>query len=191
MARQRRRGRRAGQLERSMLHPLQDRMAQASTGREGACVLSVTYEPFPAQTRRSRDELDGDGGGDDSGAMALVEQATHCLAAPRAVVERPVVDVHADETVRQLARHVASVAQGIGQSVLAMRQRVADTLLQQSADLPHGVVPQVTADDVAAQRQWQAGALLPPDAEVGHQAQPLVLEGELSLVNDQARIEVT
>ena len=49
------------------------------------------------------------------------------------------------------------------------------------------VRPEVAADDVAAQRQRQAGLLLPPHAEVDDQVQPLVLEGELPLVDDQAR----
>ena len=48
---------------------------------------------------------------------------------------------------------------------------------------------EVAADDVAAQRQRQAGLLLPPDAEIDDQVQPLILERELPLVDDEAGVE--
>ena len=52
------------------------------------------------------------------------------------------------------------------------------------------VRPEVAADDVAAQRQRQAGPLQPPHAEVDDQVQPLVLERQLPLVDDQAGLEL-
>src|SRR5689334_23287881 len=41
----------------------------------------------PALLTGSVHELDGDGRGDDAGVMTLVEQAAHCRAAARTVVE--------------------------------------------------------------------------------------------------------
>src|SRR5581483_7267735 len=74
--------------------------------------------------------------------------------------------------------------------LLAVGQAVADALLDQPADVAHGLLAQVAPDDVAPQGQRQAGLLLPPDAEVYGKVQALVLKGELPLVDDEPRIEL-
>src|SRR5262249_10154711 len=59
-------------------------------------------------------ELDRDRRRNDAGPVSLVEKPAHRLAAARAVIQRPVVDVHADEPVRELPVHVAGILQGVG-----------------------------------------------------------------------------
>src|SRR5207245_9885816 len=102
-----------------------------------------------------------------------------------AVIERPIVDVHADETVRQGFVHVASVLERVSQRVVAVIESVADALLEKAADLADGVRAQIATDGVSSQRQRQAGLFHPPDAEIDDEAETLVLKGQLPLVDNE------
>ncbi len=61
------------------------------------------------------------------------------LAAPRAVVDGPLVDVHPDEAVGQLGVEVAGVVQGVVEGLLAVGQGVLDAPLDQ-ARRPRSIV---------------------------------------------------
>src|SRR5262245_50248642 len=84
------------------------------------------------------------------GPMSFVEQFRHGLAAAWAVVQRPIVDVHAHELVREVPIHVTCIFQSVSQRVLPMRQAIADALFQEPANLLHRLLAQIAADDVAA-----------------------------------------
>ena len=47
---------------------------------------------------------------------------------------------------------------------------------------------EILANHVSAKRQRQPGLILPPHAEIGDEVQPLILERELSFVDDEPRV---
>src|SRR5687768_12351188 len=67
----------------------------------------------------------------EAGAMPFLQKPPHRLPAALAVVQRPVVDVHADELVRQIAVHVPRVLERVSQRLLPVRQRITNALLEQ------------------------------------------------------------
>src|SRR5690606_32762564 len=100
------------------------------------------------------------------------------LAAARAVVERPVVDVHADELVRKVMIEITAVLQGILHRFSAMIEAVLDRLFKDVSHFLHGFTAEVTSDAVASQRQGEAGFFMPPDPQIAYQMQAGVFVGE-------------
>src|SRR5712664_1195009 len=98
------------------------------------CLTHGGYCRYEQSNQISLDELDRDGGGDDSRAMAFVEQAADGFAAARTVIQGPFIDVHAYEAIGQRLVHVARVAQGVSQCIVAVIQAVLDALFQESTN---------------------------------------------------------
>src|SRR5437588_86300 len=121
---------------------------------------------------------------------AFLEEKSNGLTSTLAVVERPVVDVHADECVSLLAIEVARVAHCVVERVLAVVEAVGDALAQMAGDLPLDITRHVLADDVASKWKRQAGLLQPPGTHVGDEMQSFVLVGQLAFVNEKTSIDV-
>ncbi len=102
-----------------------------------------------------------------SALKALAEKTADGFAAAFAVIERPVVDIHADEFVGEVAAHVAGVLQRVLHGFRAMIQAELDARGERVGNfLARGGV-KFFVDDIAAERQRQAVVLFsPPDAEV-------------------------
>src|SRR6185295_11413462 len=117
--------------------------------------------------------------------VAAVEQELHRTAAGRAVISRPLVDVHADETVRALriVLQAPGVARSVAERLLPVAETVLDALRQQPAEPPLELRLEVPPDAVAAERQRPARLLLPPGAEIHHRVQPELSVGELPFVD--------
>src|SRR5205807_9055991 len=64
------------------------------------------------------------------------------------------------------------------------------TLFRSPADPADRRIAQVAADDIAAEGQRQPRPLLPPDAEIYDQMQTLVMERQLTFVDDKARFKL-
>src|SRR5512145_2774375 len=71
-------------------------------------------------------KLDGDAFLDDAGAVASIEQLADGPAASLAVVERPVVDVHADESAGPLAVETSRIPHCVIQGLRSMLQSIRD-----------------------------------------------------------------
>ena len=112
---------------------------------------------------RRIDEVDprivGGQRGDQTRGRALAEQLVHRIAAALAVVQCPLVDVHTDKLVGQIAAHVPRPVERELYRLLAVGQRELDRVEQDTADLADlfGVAAaDVPADAVPAQRQRQS-----------------------------------
>src|SRR2546425_4286020 len=99
------------------------------SGSRHTCMISWPFAVFE-QRMSGRDallhEIDLDPVRNYAGFVAAVEEELHGLAAARAVIERVVVDVHADESVRLRASEVAGVLHGVCESRVAVVEGVAD-----------------------------------------------------------------
>ena len=56
----------------------------------------------------------------NSRSMCFLQQSSDGFTAARPIIQRPVIDVHADETIGQALVHVPRIAKGISQGVIAM-----------------------------------------------------------------------
>src|SRR5688572_9140729 len=133
-------------------------------------------------------ELHRDGTGDDSAFHTLVQKEADGGASALAVIERPIVDVHADEGVGLSAIETAREAHRVVERVLPVVEAVGDARAQVAGhfflQLPRHVLP----DDVAAEWERKTRLVEPPGAHVGDEVKPFVHVGELALVAQSSRI---
>ena len=91
---------------------------------------------------------------DHAGGVAAGQQLADRLAAAWAEIERPVVDVHADELIGLGLIKIAAVLQRVAKRFLAMIEPVLNALLQQAIDVAIIVgSPRSLANRIGAQRQ--------------------------------------
>ena len=122
---------------------------------------------------KSADEFGDDQMGDHAGFVPAAEQQPHGFAAPDTKINRPVVDVHTDETVCFGSIEVSAVLHGVPERGLAMIEAVLDAALEQCGDFEHGFVAEISANGVATQRQGKsAGFVIPPLSKIHDQVQP-------------------
>lgn len=126
---------------------------------------------------------------DEAALVGEIEETPNALAAAFPVIEGPVVDVHADEFVGEVAAHVAGVLEGVLHGFGPMIEAVLDAAGQEVGDFFAVGGGKAFMDDIASKRQGQPilGAV-PPDAEVFAKFQPLVPIGELAFVYDEADV---
>ncbi len=138
---------------------------------------------------RLLDELEMLDRRDQSRVGGFLEELVHGFAAEVAVIEREVIDVHADELVRERDVHSACVLHAVHHRRAAMLQAVGDALAEDVAQFVAHLGREVLADDVAAERERDAAArALPPFAKVENELEPLVGKGELALVDDETHV---
>src|SRR5260370_6407093 len=123
---------------------------------------------------------------------AQAEEPADGFPALVAVIQSPVVHVHADEFVGQVPAHVARVLEGVLHGFGAVVQAELDAGGEYVRNLLPGGGFETFMNDIAAQREGQAVILAPPpDPEVFANLQTLLLPSELAFVNDQANIRGT
>ena len=103
--------------------------------------------------------------------VAHLQQLDDGFAAILAVIERALVDVHADELVGHLRIEIAGKLHGVLQRFLAIVQSVLNAVAQSRAAGVHQLRAQLAANGVAAQRQRQTGLIAPPLAHVQNAVQ--------------------
>src|SRR3982751_3744988 len=135
-------------------------------------------------------ELHRHGAGNDARLHAFVEEQADGRATALAVVEGPVIDVHADESVCLAAIEAAGEPHGVVERALSMIESVRDALAEMPRHFLLGLARHVLANDVAAEWKRQAGFLQPPCAHVGDEVKAFVLVGELAFVDQQTRIDI-
>lgn len=127
--------------------------------------------------------------GDQISLEGLAEEAADAFATGVAVVERPVVDVHTDEAVGEIAAHVACVLEGVLDGFGAVIEAVLDASGEDAGDLASGIRGEAFMNDIAAEGEGQALILFsPPDAEIGAAMEAFLVEGELAFVDDQSDV---
>src|SRR5688500_6600680 len=112
-------------------------------------------------------ELHRHGTGDDSAFHTFVQKEANGSATALAVVERPFVDVHADESVRLPTVEPARKSHCMVQRILAVVEAVGDARAQVAGHFFLKLAWHVLTDDVASEREGEAGFLEPPGAHVG------------------------
>ena len=98
-------------------------------------------------------EFHVNGEGNDAGAMAHFEQASHGFAAVVAVVERALVHVHPHKFIGKLRVQVAAKLLGILQRFIAVIERVLDGLTQCGSHFRDLFVGYVTNADFAVRKE--------------------------------------
>src|ERR1700738_164262 len=91
-----------------------------------------------------------------SGFDPFVEEEANSTTTPLAVMERPIVDVHADEGVRFATIQAAPEPHRVIQLVLARVKPVRDARPQMPGHLPLKIPRHVLPDDVSTERKWQS-----------------------------------
>src|SRR5262249_59688423 len=79
------------------------------------------------------------------------------------VLERQIVDIHADEPIRPVAVQASAKLHGILHRLVPMFEAVGDAVMQQVRKRRHPIGAQVASDDVSPQWKRQpARAICPP-----------------------------
>ena len=142
-----------------------------------------------AEVRTRLRELHGDGVRNEARLHAPFEEEPDRLASAIAVVEGPVVHVHAHKGVGLAAVESARVLHGVVEGRTAMLEREGDARAKVPRDFRDERRPKVLAHDVAAERERQPRFAEPPLAHVGHEVKPAVAEGELPLVDQEPQVD--
>src|SRR5258706_1932375 len=134
--------------------------------------------------------LGGHGRGEEARFESAAEEKTPRLAPALSVRARPVVHVHADEPVRLLSREAAREAHRVGEGLFAVRERVDDGAREAARHAGDRLLSDVLPHHVPAEREGKAGVGLPERAEIGEEPEPLLLPRELSLLDEEARVDL-
>src|SRR5262249_28461612 len=90
------------------------------------------------------------------------EKAADGFPAPLSVIERPMVDIHADEFIGEVAAHVAGVLERVLNGFFPVIKAVANAVGEDLRDLAAQGRFEAFVNDVSAERQRQAVLLAPP-----------------------------
>ena len=119
----------------------------------------------------------------------LAEKPADGFPAPFAVIERPVVHVHPDKFVGEVAAHVASELQRVLHRLGAVIQTELNARGQNTGNFPAKFRRKFLVNDVSAQRQWQAIVLFaPPNAQIFANDKVFVFIRQLAFVDDKADV---
>src|SRR5689334_5019833 len=127
--------------------------------------------------------------GKEATVEALTKEAANGFPALFAVIESPVIDIHADEFVSQIASHVAGILESVLDGFGAVVETELDAGGKDVGDGFANVRWEALMDDVAA--KWEGQAIVfggPPGPEIGADLEAFVLISELAFVDDQPDI---
>ncbi len=128
--------------------------------------------------------------GDDVFVAGFVEKLSDSITAGGAVVECPLVDVHADELVGKVGFHIAGIVQGELDGGFTMFECVVDRIEKDATDgRRFAGFNEVAANGVATEWERKFSRLSPPFAQVDNAFELVVLIGDLAFVNDKACIK--
>src|ERR1019366_3545687 len=137
--------------------------------------------------RRSNDKLQFLPVRKQAALERLAEKTADGFPALLAIIQRPVIDIHADEFVREVAAHVAGVLQRVLHGLGAVIQAELDAGRERVGNLLADIRCKFFVNHIPAERQRQAVVLLaPPNAEVFAHDQSLVLISQLAFMNNEA-----
>jgi hypothetical protein len=128
--------------------------------------------------------------GNDAAIVAHLEKLVDGFAAVGTVVERALVDVHADEPVGEGRIEVPGELHGIGEGLFTIVQSVLDAIAECVGCAGERFRAKRAANGVAAEGEGKASLLAPPLAEVEEFNEAVVGVGELAFVNDEACFEL-
>src|SRR5687767_10450621 len=123
--------------------------------------------------------------------MAASEELTNGTAAEITVIERVVVDVHADELVRERFVHSPGERHGVSDAGGAVFESVANAFPEDDVDCGTISGGDVFANDISDERERETGFGFPPCTEVENKLEAVTRVGELAFVDDQADVGVT
>jgi hypothetical protein len=136
------------------------------------------------------DEVDVGAVRDNAAVVAHFQELVDGFPAVSSVVERTLVDVHADEAVGEGGIEVASELHCVREGLFAVVKRVLDTVAEGIGRGAESFGAKRATDGVAAEGQWQAGLFAPPLTEVEELDEAVVGVSELAFVDDEARFEL-
>src|SRR5438876_2188809 len=128
---------------------------------EKMAVAGLSGQPRRARTRliARGDEPEVHWRGEQADAVRALEQLGHGAATGGSVVDRVVVDVHADEPVRARRVESAAVRARVRKGLRPMREAVLDAGLQVACNVAHQRLAQVATHNVAAERDRKSTRL--------------------------------
>src|SRR5687767_10502083 len=113
---------------------------------------------------------------DESSSRTAIEKLANRGTPAVAVVERPVVHVHANERVGLSAIKPARIAHGVIQRRRSVLQSICDTGSKVPRNLVDHLAAKVLANDVPSERKREPGFLEPPLAEVRDEVKAAIRE---------------
>src|SRR5919204_1043041 len=122
--------------------------------------------------------------GNDAGGHTAREELPDGASPGFAVVERPVVHVHADERIRLRPIQAARVLHGMVERGLSVLESIRDAFVQVTGDRSHEWIAEVAANDVPSERQRQPRLSEPPFTQVCYQMKAVVRIRELAFVDE-------
>ncbi|CAN5808597.1 hypothetical protein BH20ACT14_BH20ACT14_18360 [soil metagenome] len=137
------------------------------------------------------DEIDTDRVGERPELLTPAQELGHGLAALVAVVLCQLVHVHGHEPVRHRGVDPAPEPERVLEGFGPVVEPALDRLPQHVGDLREHLWSEVPPSDVDAERQRQPGLEEPPLAEVEHFCEAVILERELTFVDQEACMRST
>src|SRR5579864_5856672 len=98
--------------------------------------------------------------------IAHIQQLHHRTLSVFAVIQSPIIYIHAHKAVCHLRVQIARKLHGIGQRRLAMVKRVLNAITQCLRHLRNQLRSQFATNRIPAQRQGQSGLLMPPSSQI-------------------------
>src|SRR4051794_14846425 len=124
--------------------------------------------------------------------VGLTQETANGFPAPLAVIEGPMVDVHADELVDQVPAHVPRIFESVLDRLRPMVKAVLNAGAENLRDDLANIRFETFVNHVASKGERQSVVLSSkPHAQVFANLKPFLLIGELPLVDDQANVSVS
>ncbi len=125
--------------------------------------------------------------GDQGLGLGPAEETADGFAALLAVIEGPMIDIHPDKLVGEVASHVPGVGEGVLHGFGPVVEAVANAGGEEVGDGLAGGGVEALMDDIAAEGKGESVVFLsPPDPEVLAEGESLVAVGELAFVDDES-----
>src|ERR1017187_9103193 len=161
------------------------RSADSLSARFPSCGLAarapVSHHKFQFLPVRNQAALEG-----------LAEKTANRFPALVAIIERPVVHIHPDEFVGQLAPHVARVLQGVLHRLGPMVEAELNARGENVGNFTARRQIEFLVNDIPAERQRQTIVFpAPPNAQVFANDQTFILIRQLAFMNDKPDLGLT
>src|SRR5882762_8790088 len=170
---------------RSIKHPLfcaahTNRTSGTKQPMQEVCRLSKNSRTRTSQEDQSANKLQFLAMGDETSLEGAAQELPDRFPALLSIIQGPMIDVHADEPVRQLAAHIPRISQGVLHCFSPMIQAELNARAENAGDRSTDVGRKSLMNHVATERQRQPiGLPAPPGAQVLAHLQTFLLIREL------------